>query len=129
MKYHEMISPNQPPPRCGYKRLLEKHMLRHKEPQFKCSFCGKMIKTKTQLAAHERLHTGETPFQCAVCGKSFAVNAALTQHKRLVHKITGPLAKPNRRELERGVTEFSVDESMLFSNQVRWGLDSPAKSS
>ena len=95
--------------RCGYKRLLEAHMLRHKEPQFKCSFCGKMLKKKVQLVAHERLHTGETPCTCSACGKGFTHRAALTQHRRLVHKITGPLAKPMRRELERGVTEFHVE--------------------
>ena len=92
----------------GMKNVLKRHMVRHYDPQFKCSFCGKMLKTKNQLGEHERLHTGETPFECSVCGKGFTGKPALCQHKRLVHQITGPRAKPMRRELERGITEFSV---------------------
>ena len=97
---------------CGYrfgtKQMLKRHMQRHEDPQFKCSFCGKMLKTNGRLVAHERAHTGENPFQCTVCGKSFTDQAALGQHKRLVHQITGPRAKPMKRELQRGITEFKI---------------------
>ena len=98
---------------CDYscpKKKLKRHMLRHQEPKFGCTSCGKMLKTKQSLIAHEREHAGIRPFECNVCGKQFSEKAAVNQHKRLVHKIAGPNAKPMRRELERGITAFTVEE-------------------
>ena len=85
-------------------------MLKHQEPKFGCVTCGKMLKTKQSLIAHEREHAGIRPFECNVCGKQFSDKAAVNQHKRLVHKIAGPNAKPMRRELERGIISFTVEE-------------------
>ena len=39
------------------------HMETHEEPKFKCSFCGKKLKTAENLEYHEREHRGEKPFQ------------------------------------------------------------------
>ena len=100
---------------CDYscpKPGMRRHMRVHQEPKFECATCGKMLKTKTTLRAHEREHAGIRPFPCNVCNKSFSDNAALKQHKRLVHKITGPDAKPMRRELERGIIAFTIDDTM-----------------
>ena len=99
---------------CNYscpKKKLSRHMLVHQEPKFGCGSCGKMLKTKQSLVAHEREHAGIRPYECNVCGKQFSDNAAVTQHKRLVHKIAGPNAKPMRREQERGITSFIVEGS------------------
>ena len=98
---------------CDYscpKKKIKRHMLIHQEPKFGCGSCGKMLKTKQSLIAHEREHAGIRPFECNVCGKRFSEKAAVNQHKRLVHKIAGPNAKPMRRELERGITAFIVED-------------------
>ena len=42
---------------------LRIHMETHEEPKFKCSFCGKMLKTAENLEYHEREHRGEKPFK------------------------------------------------------------------
>ena len=39
------------------------HMMVHEDPQFKCRYCGKMLKTAINLEYHEREHRGEKPFQ------------------------------------------------------------------
>ena len=100
---------------CDYscpKIRMRRHMNKHKEASFECGTCGKMLKTKQTLRAHEREHAGIQPFPCKVCGKGFTDNPALKQHLRLVHKITGPNAKPMRRELERGITAFTIDDAI-----------------
>ena len=72
---------------------LELHMIKHRDPTFKCSFCGKMLKTKKTLIAHERGHTGEAPYKCDVCGNAFKSSGVLLVHKQGVHKIFGPNSK------------------------------------
>ena len=80
--------------KCGLKFRdaggLNVHMLSHEEPQFKCSFCGKMFKRWYTLEAHERAHKGEKPFLCTICSASFTNQNNLSQHMKGVHKIVGP---------------------------------------
>ena len=62
------------------------HMVRHKEPGFKCSVCGKLFKKRDSVYAHELEHEGKTTCNCPTCGKGFTTGKALGQHRRLVHK-------------------------------------------
>ena len=112
---------------CDYscpKKKLKRHMIKHQEPTFGCGSCGKMLKTKQSLIAHEREHAGIRPYECNVCGKRFSEKAAVNQHKRLVHKIAGPNAKPMRRELERGTTAFTVETEGIIGGFKSGGGDS-----
>ena len=80
--------------KCGLKFRdaggLNVHMLSHEEPQFKCSICGKMLRKRNNLEAHERAHRGEKPFPCTICSASFTNQSNLSQHMKGVHKIVGP---------------------------------------
>ncbi|XP_050296407.1 zinc finger protein 37-like [Anthonomus grandis grandis] len=52
-----------------------------KEKNYLCNYCAKSFRTKAQLEAHIRGHTGERPFACAYCHKFFKTKAALKIHE------------------------------------------------
>ncbi|KAI5635918.1 zinc-finger double domain-containing protein [Phthorimaea operculella] len=51
---------------------------------FICETCGRgNFKNLTQLATHQRVHTGERPYKCSLCTKTFRVKTLLKGHMRV----------------------------------------------
>ena len=52
----------------------------------KCSDCGKLCRSRSELSIHQRVHTKEKPYECLHCHKSFSQISHLNEHNNSVHK-------------------------------------------
>ncbi|XP_062978745.1 zinc finger protein 250-like [Elgaria multicarinata webbii] len=60
------------------------------EKPFRCSYCGRTFTQRVHAENHERVHTGERPYGCAKCGRTFGHRSSLAAHERS-HATDGPL--------------------------------------
>ncbi len=77
---------------------LRVHTMTHsEEARHVCPICHKAFKQHSHLIRHSRIHTGERPFACEVCTKTFSDTSVLRRHVINVHKLNFSMREHCRR--------------------------------
>ena len=58
---------------------------------FQCDTCGKRLRTRQALEAHQRKHNDDKRYSCNICSASYLLKRSLERHQRK-HTGTRPRA-------------------------------------
>ncbi|XP_055376225.1 transcription factor grauzone-like [Condylostylus longicornis] len=86
---------NSPNRKALYKHIYEVHRLKKSHP---CTVCKKSFKSKDLLTQHLPVHTGENNFKCSFCSRLFKFKSNLCDHKKKEHYEEFEEEKRNRRK-------------------------------
>ncbi|TRY71984.1 hypothetical protein TCAL_03953 [Tigriopus californicus] len=65
---------------------LKAHQKIHSDdPRNQCNICDRICSNKTELSKHTLTHTGDRPHPCDLCGKRFVQKSQANHHMRTVH--------------------------------------------
>ena len=53
--------------------------------RYKCSQCAKTFRSRSEMQAHVRVHTGKKPLKCSFCDHCFAHPSNRRAHERRIH--------------------------------------------
>ncbi|XP_069837820.1 zinc finger protein 420-like isoform X2 [Dendropsophus ebraccatus] len=63
--------------------LIAHQRIHTNEGPFLCPECGNCFSHKQHLVEHLRTHTGQKPHSCSVCGKCFTLKSDMVRHERI----------------------------------------------
>ena len=67
-------------------RVVDEHIETFSDGNLKCSFCGKLAKTRQNIRAHVETHLEGISYPCPSCEKTFRSRNAFALHKSRSHK-------------------------------------------
>ena len=74
---------------------LREHMDVHREEQFLCGNCSKLLAIRRMLKAHQKGCIQGSKFICEECGQEYATKQGLRQHTRVTHGPEQPAIIPS----------------------------------